>query len=167
MSRKDLLPGAGPVLNTRQALYRATRDATGGQNAVALTIGMDPDELNKRVSPNNNRPIHPEFLEEIVAATRDPRLLAALVRPAGAVAYVPVPVPATREALKGLAQVMRAKGDFVQSLHEGAADNVWLPHEVDALRYHANQVIAQLLGIVAGAELAMLEAVAQGEVAHG
>ncbi|RRV18109.1 phage regulatory CII family protein [Pseudomonas saudiphocaensis] len=167
MSRKDLLPGAGPVLNTRQALYRATRDAEGGQLRVALDIGMDPDELSKRVNPTGNRPIHPEFLEEIVSTTRDPRLLAALVRPAGAVAYVPVPVPATREALMGLAQVMRANGDFVQSLHEGAADNRWLPHEVEALRYHANQVVAQLLGIVAGAELAMLEAVAQGEVAHG
>jgi len=167
MSRKDLLPGAGPVLNVRQALYRATRDAEGGQLRVALEIGMDPDELSKRVNPTGNRPIHPEFLEEIVSTTRDLRLLAALVRPAGAVAYVPVPVPATREALKGLAQVMRANGDFVQSLHEGAADNRWLPHEVEALRYHANQVVAQLLGIVAGAELAMLEAVAQGEVAHG
>lgn len=167
MSRKDLLPGAGPVLNVRQALYRATRDAEGGQLRVALEIGMDPDELSKRVNPTGNRPIHPEFLEEIVSTTRDLRLLAALVRPAGAVAYVPVPVPATHEALKGLAQVMRANGDFVQSLHEGAADNRWLPHEVEALRYHANQVVAQLLGIVAGAELAMLEAVAQGEVAHG
>ncbi|MHB0844737.1 phage regulatory CII family protein [Stutzerimonas nitrititolerans] len=167
MSRKDLLPGAGPVLNTRQALYRATRDATGGQNAVALTIGMDPDELNKRVSPNNNRPIHPEFLEEIVAATRDPRLLAALVRPAGAVAYVPRPVPATRAALKELGKLLRLEGEFVESLHEGAADNRWLPHEVETLRYHANQVIGQVLGIVAGAELAMLEAVAEGEVTHG
>src|SRR5690606_17758354 len=132
MSRKDLLPGAGPVLTTRQALYRATRDAEGGPLPFALDIGMGPAELSKRVNPTGNRPIHPEFLEEIVATTRDPRLLAALVRPAGAVAYVPVPVPATREALKGLAQVMRAKSDFVQSLHEGAADNQWLPHEVEA-----------------------------------
>lgn len=167
MSRKDLLPGTGPVLNTRQALYRATRDATGGQNAVALTIGMDPDELNKRVSPTSNRPIHPEFLEEIVAATRDPRLLAALVRPAGAVAYVPAPVPATHAALNALGKLLRAEGDFVVSLHEGAVDNVWLPHEVEALRYHANRVIGHVLGIVAGAELAMSEARAGGEVAHG
>jgi len=38
---------------------------------------------------------------------------------------------------------------------------------VETLRYHANQVIGQVLGIVAGAELAMLEAVAEGEVTHG
>jgi len=167
MSRRDLLPGAGPVLNVRQALYRATRDAKGGQNAVALTIGMDPDELNKRVSPTNNRPLHPEFLEEIVAATRDPRLLAALVRPAGAVAYMPAPVPATRQALKALGAMLHAEGDFVVSLHKGAADNVWLPHEVEELRYHANRLVGHVLGIVAGAELAMLEQVASGEVAHG
>jgi len=167
MSRRDLLPGTGPVLNVRQALYRATRDATGGQNAVALTIGMAPDELNKRVSPNNNRPLHPEFLEEIVAATRDPRLLAALVRPAGAVAYVPRAVPATREALTSLSELLHAEGDFVASLHEGAADKVWLPHEVEELRYHANRVIGHVLGIVAGAEMAMLEHVVSGEVGHG
>lgn len=167
MSRRDLLPGAGPVLSVRQALYRATRDARGGQQAVALTIGMCADELNKRVSPSGNRPIQPEFLEEIIGATRDPRLLAALVRPAGAVAYVPAPVPATREGLNALAELLHAEGDFVESLHQGAADNVWLPHEVDALRYHANRVIGQVLGIVAGAELAMQEAVASGEVANG
>lgn len=167
MSRKDLLPGAGPVLNTRQALYRATRDAVGGQNAVALAIGVDPDELNKRVSPSSNRPIHPEFLEEVVAVTRDPRLLAALVRPAGAVAYVPTPVPATREALQALGALLQVEGEFVCSLNAGAADNCWLPHEVEALRYHANRVIGQVLGIVAGAELAMLEHVASEEVAHG
>lgn len=167
MSRRDLLPGAGPVLNTRQALYRATRDAEGGQIAVALTIGMDPDELSKRVNPAGNRPIHPEFIEEIVATTRDPRLLAALVRPAGAVAYVPQPVPATPEALRALAALLHAEGEFVASLHDGLADRAWQAHEVEALRYHANRVIGQVLGIVAGAELAMLEHVSAGEVCHG
>lgn len=155
MSRKDLLPGAGPVLTVRQALYRATRDARGGQQAVALEIGMCADELCKRVSPANNRPIHPEFLEEIVSATRDPRLLAALVRPAGAVAFVPTPMPATNQALQALAEVARAKGDFIESLTDGLADARWERHEVEALRYHAHQLVGQLLGIVAGAELAL------------
>lgn len=164
MSRKDLLPAAGPVLNTRQALYRATRDAVGGQNSVALSIGMDPDELSKRLNPTNNRPMHPELIEEIVATTRDPRLLAALVRPAGAVAFVPQPVPATRDALKALGQLLEAEGRFVGSLHDGAADNVWEHHEVETLRYHANKMIAEILGIVAGAEQAMEREL---EVVHG
>jgi hypothetical protein len=157
MSRKDLLPGAGPVLNIRQALYRATRDATGGQLAVALTIGADPDELCKRVSPTSNRPIHPEFLEEIIATTRDPRLLAALVRPAGAVAFVPQPVPATRDALLALGELLKTEGDFVGSLSAGAADGVWEAHEVERLRYHAHRLIGNILGIVGGAELAIEE----------
>ncbi len=163
MSRKDLLPGAGPVLTTRQALYRATRDAEGGQLAVALTIGMDPDELSKRVNPTGNRPIHPEFIEEIVATTRDPRLLAALVRPAGAVVFVPKPVRATPDALKALGALLQAEGEFVGSLHDGAEDNCWERHEVEALRYHANKMIGEILGIVAGAEQAMeAEAVCHG-----
>ncbi|MFG3502704.1 phage regulatory CII family protein [Pseudomonas sp. NPDC047963] len=165
MSRKDLLPAAGPVLNTRQALYRATRDAVGGQNCIALTIGIDPDELSKRLNPTNHRPIHPELIEEIVAATRDPRLLAALVRPAGAVVFVPRPVEATRSALKALGELLKAEGEFVGSLHAGAADNVWEHHEVETLRYHANKMIGEILGIVAGAEQAMEQALE--EVAHG
>lgn len=165
MSRKDLLPAAGPVLNTRQALYRATRDAIGGQNAVALTIGIDPDELSKRVNPTGSRPLHPEFLEEIVATTRDPRLLAALVRPAGAVVFMPTPVPATRDALKALGKLLQAEGEFVGSLHDGAADNRWEHHEVEALRYHANKMIGEILGIVAGAEQSMEQMLE--EVAHG
>lgn len=165
MSRKDLLPAAGPVLTTRQALYRATRDAVGGQNSVALSIGVDPDELSKRLNPSNNRPMHPELIEEIVATTRDPRLLAALVRPAGAVAFVPRAVPATRDALKALGRLLQAEGEFVGSLHDGAADDVWERHEVETLRFHANKMIGEILGIVAGAEQAMEQALE--DVAHG
>lgn len=163
MSRKDLLPAAGPVLNLRQALYRASRDFKGGQGALALSMGIDPSDLGKRLNPTDSRPIQPETIEEIVQWTRDPRLLAALVRPAGAVAFVPQPVEATREALKALGKLLQAEGEFVGSLHEGAADSVWEPHEVEALRYHANRMIGKILGIVAGAE----EAMQAREVLHG
>lgn len=157
MSRKDLLPGAGPVFNVRQGMYRATRDAYGGQTGVALTIGRDPDELNKLVSPNSTRPIQPELLEEIVAVTRDPRLLAALVRPAGALAFIPQPVPATRDALAALSALLKTESEFVGSLSEGAADGAWEAHEVERLRYQAHRLIGSVLGIVAGAEMALGE----------
>ena len=57
MSRRDLLPDAGPVLSLRQALYRASRDYRGGQNALALTMGVPADELAKRLNPNDSRPL--------------------------------------------------------------------------------------------------------------
>lgn len=160
MSRKDLLPADNVQLNVRQALYRASRDFPGGQFALALNLGISPDDLGKRVNPNDTRPIKPELIEEIVETTRDPRLLAALVRPAGAVAFVPTAVGTGDASLKSVAALLIEVSDYVNSLTDGCADDKWKAHEVAELRYHAERVIGQVLGIVAGAELAM-------EVARG
>lgn len=155
MSRRDLLPDAGPVLTLRQALYRACRDHRSGMGAVALDMGIEADALSKALNPNDPRPIRPEWIEEILTITQDSRLLAALVRPAGAVAFVPRPVSATNQALKALASTCRAKGEFVESIHSGAADGVWERHEVALLKHHAAELIGHILSIVAGAEQAM------------
>lgn len=164
MSRLDLLPAAGPVLTLSQAPYRACRDRIGGINGVALDMGVSPDALAKALNPRDPRPIRLEWLEEIIAITQDPRLLAALVRPASALAFVPQPVPATGEALASLGRLLHAEADFVGSLHRGVADNRWERHEVEELRFHANKVIGKILGIVAGAEQALEQ---NAEVAHG
>lgn len=160
MSRKDLLPAGNVQLNVRQALYRASRDYPGGQFALALTLGISPDDLGKRVNPNDTRPIRPELIEEIVEATRDPRLLNALVRPAGALAFVPAAVTAGDASLKSVAVLLAEVSAYVGSLADGSADDSWKQHEVAELRYHAERVVSQVLGIVAGAELAM-------EIEHG
>lgn len=88
MSRVDLLPGAGPVLTLRQALYRAGRDYHGGMTRLAFDMGLDVDTLQKKLNHNEERrwPT-PDELEEIVQLTASPRLLDALVRPASAVWY--------------------------------------------------------------------------------
>jgi len=155
VSRKDLLPDAGPVLALRQALYRACRDHRGGIAAVALDMGVDADALSKALNPNDQRAIRPEWIEDILTITRDPRLIAALVRPAGAIAFMPQPMRATNQALKALAATCRAKGDFVESMHAGSADGVWESHEIVQLKHHAAELIACILSIVAGAEQAM------------
>ena len=155
MSRKDLLPAGSVQLNVRQALYRASRDFPGGQFALALTLGISPDDLGKRVNPNDTRPIRPELIEEIVEATRDVRLLNALVRPAGALAFVPIAVSAGDASLKSVAVLLADVSAYVGSLADGSADDGWKRHEVAELRYHAEKVIAHVLGIVAGAELAV------------
>ncbi|WP_205342206.1 phage regulatory CII family protein [Denitrificimonas caeni] len=160
MSRKDLLPVENVQLNVRQALYRASRDYPGGQFALALTLGISADDLCKRVNPKDIRPIRPELIEEIVEATRDQRLLAALVRPAGAMAFVPTVVSTGDASLKSVAALLDEVGAYVRSLADGSADDAWKAHEVAELRYHAERLIGQVLGIVAGAELAV-------EVNHG
>ncbi len=161
MSRLDLLPGAGPVLSLRHALYRAGRDYRGGLGALAIDMHLDPatgyDALQKKLNPDEDRRWpNPDELEDIIRLTNDPRLLDALMRPGGAVWFKPVPVTATNDALKALAKLMKRQGEFVGSLHDGAADNRWQRHEVETLRHHGETVIRKILGIIAGAEQAML-----------
>jgi len=160
MSRLDLLPGAGPVLSLRHALYRAGRDHRGGIGALATDMLLDPetgyDTLQKKLNPTEERrwPT-PDELEDIIRLTNDPRLLDAVLRPAGAVWYRPTPVPATQDALKAVGELLQKEGQFVGSLHTGAADNVWQSHEVALLEHHGNEVIRAVLGIMAGARDAM------------
>ncbi|GAD62669.1 phage regulatory CII family protein [Aquipseudomonas alcaligenes] len=156
MSRTDLLPDAGPVLSLRQALYRAGRDYKGGLTALAHDLGMDLETLQKKLKLTEERrwPT-PDELEEIIGATQDPRLLDAVNRPAGVVWFKPTPVPATQDALKAVGELLQKEGEFVGSLHSGAADNVWKPHEVALLEHHGNEVIRAVLGIMAGARAAM------------
>lgn len=158
MSRIDLLPGAGPVLTLRQALYRAGRDYHGGITKLAFDMGLEVDTLQKKLHHNEDRrwPT-PDELEEIVQWTADPRLLDALVRPAGAVWYRPEPVPATHEALKAVGKLLDEAGAFVGSMHDGALDNVWELHEVLDLEKRGVDVIRQVLAIMAGARQAMEE----------
>ncbi|MFT0212854.1 phage regulatory CII family protein [Pseudomonas sp. F1_0610] len=157
MSRKNLVEGVYAPFNLRQALYRASRDFKGGQTALALTIGIDPSDLSKRLNPSDERLLKPELIEEIVAATKDQRLLNALVRPAGAVVFTPKEINASDASLNDAAKVLTAVSDYVKSLADGLADGVWQDHEVDDLRKHGERVINKVLGIIAGAEQALEE----------
>ncbi|WP_252090424.1 phage regulatory CII family protein [Pseudomonas sp. MWU13-3659] len=156
MSRIDLLPGAGPVLTLRQALYRAGRDYHGGITRLAFDMGLEVDTLQKKLHHNEERrwPT-PDELEEIVQLTADPRLLDALVRPAGVVWYRPEPVPATNDALQAVAKLLEESGQFVGSLHDGASDKIWTLAEVLDLEQRGLDVIRQVLAITAGAREAM------------
>lgn len=155
VSRRDLLPAAGPALNLRAALYRAARDFRGGINALAITLGISPDDLAKRLNPTDNRPIRPEVIEEIIEATGDARVLDAVTRPAGAIWYRPVAVEASPDALTALGKLLEMEGQFVASLAKSSADGRWEAHEVVELEAHGRELIGKLLGIMAGARAAL------------
>ena len=156
MSRIDLLPGAGPVLSLREALYRAGNDYKGGITALALDMDVKYDALQKKLKVDESRRwLNPDELEKVVSLTADPRLLDALVRPVGAVWYKPTPVPATKAALNAVGQLLHESGEFVCSMHDGIADNVWESHEVAILETRGMDVIREVLGIMAGARQAM------------
>lgn len=156
MSRIDLLPDAGPVLSLRHALYRAGRSYKGGVTALAFAMVIDNDSLQKKLKLDEERRwLTPDELEEVIRLTADPRLLDALVRPAGAVWYKPTPVPATKEALKAVGKLLHESGEFVSCMHDGVADAVWESHEVAILEKRGMDVIREVLGIMAGARQAM------------
>lgn len=156
MSRTDLLPDAGPVLSLRQALYRAGRDYKGGVTALAFEMVLDNDALQKKLKLDEERRwLSPDELEEVIRLTQSPLLLDALMRPAGAVWYRPIPVPATSAALKAVGNLLEESGEFVSSMHDGAADNKWELHEVLELESRGMDVIREVLGIMAGARQAM------------
>jgi len=91
----------------------------------------------------------------VIRLTGDPCLLDALVRPAGAVWYKPIPVPALPTTLKAVGKMLEESGQFVACMHDGAADNIWEPHEVLLLEQRGMDVIREVLGIMAGARKAM------------
>ncbi len=156
MSRHDLLPDTGPVLSLRQALYRAARDFKGGVTSLAHEMCCDYDTLQKKLQVNEERRwLNPDELEDVVRLTASSVLLDALVRPAGAAWFKPVPVPATQDALKAVGHLLEETGEFVTSMHDGAADNVWTRDEVLALEARGMDVIRAVLGIMAGARQAM------------
>ena len=156
MSRIDLLPDASPVLSLRHALYRAGRSYKGGVTALAFAMVIDNDTLQKKLKLDEERRwLTPDELEEVIRLTADPRLLDALVRPAGAVWYKPTPVPATKEALKAVGKLLNESGEFVSCMHDGVADSAWEAHEVAILEKRGMDVIREVLGIMAGARQAM------------
>lgn len=158
MSRIDTLPGAGPVLSLRQALYRAGRDYSGGITALAYDMGIDIDALQKKLKHDEERRwLSPDELEEVLQWTKSDRVLDAIGRAAGVVWYRPEPMPATHGALKAVGKLLDEAGEFVGSMHDGAADNVWEPHEVLHLEQRGVDVIRQVLAIMAGARQAMEE----------
>ncbi len=124
--------------------------------SLAHDMVLPYEDLQKKLKLDEERrwPT-PDELEDIIRLTKDPRLLDALMRPAGAVWYRPEAVNATASALKAVGDLLQREGEFVASLHKGADDNRWEPAEVADLEYHGANVIRAVLGIMAGARQAM------------
>lgn len=156
MSRTEQLPANVPVLPLRKAIYRAAHDYHGGVTALALDMVMDYDSLQKKVKHDfEQRWLDPDELEELIRLTGNPLLLDALMRPAGMVWYKPEAAAPTKTALLAVSKVLHETGLFVSSMHDGAADNIWDPREVQLLEKHGADVIRAVLGIMAGARDAM------------
>lgn len=155
MSRKDLC--RTPVRCSASAKRSIAQGAIIRRaHQAGLEMMVPYEDLQKKLKLDEERRwLNPDELEDIIRLTSDPRLLAALVRPAGAVWYRPEAVNATASALKAVGDLLQREGEFVATLHKGADDNRWEPDEVADLEYHGANVIRAVLGIMAGARQAM------------
>ncbi|MGV6473485.1 phage regulatory CII family protein [Azotobacter vinelandii] len=104
------------ILALRFSLYHACRDFPGGAAAIAAIYGRNPTTLQHKMSPT--QPSHspnPDEIEEVIAATRDPRIVDSILEAYGDAAWVDL-----RELLqsfdhdKALPGVLKAVGETLQ-----------------------------------------------------
>lgn len=155
MSISTLQQG-GPVMPLEGAIDADCRDFRGGHTAVCAILNEPYGPFQKRLSlayPEHH--LHADDLARVIELVRGPNVLRWFEQAYGVVSYTPVPVKATKGAMKALGKLLEEEGEFVVSLAGGAADGKWEPHEVAQLEEHGYALIERLLGIMAGARQAM------------
>ncbi len=147
---------SGPLVSLKAAVDADTRDAIrGGQTAVCALLNKPYGAFQKRLSlayPEHH--LNADDLACVVELVRGPAVRTWFEQVYGVVSYRPVPVPATRDAMQALGQLLAKEGEFVASLAGGAGDGVWEPHEVAKLDACGFALISNLLAIMAGARQA-------------
>lgn len=154
--RIDPLRDAGPVRTLEQAIDRDCRDMRGSLTAVCAILNEPYDAFQKRLSvsyPNHH--LHAPDVERVIELVRGDAVRQWFERVYGVVCYQPTAVPVTEAALLALGRMMEIESGFVYELAKGAGDGRWELHEVERLEKHGMALVAQLLGIMAGARQAM------------
>lgn len=77
-------------MNTKDAAYLTGRNYPGGVPALAARMGMDADELNRKLKPGHANGISLDEAEVIMALSGDHRILHAMAAELG---YVCSPMP--------------------------------------------------------------------------
>ncbi|GBL59208.1 phage regulatory CII family protein [Pseudomonas delhiensis] len=110
-----------------QALYHAANDYPGGATAIAAIDGTNATTLNHKLSlTNNTHTPNIRDLDLILDATRDPRIVEAILRPIG---WVGIDVSDLRDTdtpralLAGISEMLSREGDLTQHLSMSLDDN--------------------------------------------
>ena len=117
--------GALSILPLRQALYHACRSYPGGTAAIAAIYGRNPTTLQHKMCPTqSSHSPNPDEIEEVIATTRDPRILDSLVEAFGDAAWVDLRALLPHfEAGKTLPGVLQAVGATLQH-QSGLTDSI-------------------------------------------
>lgn len=105
------------VLPLQLSLYHAARDYPGGAAAIAAIYGRSPSSLAHKLSPTSpNNVLAPDEVEEVTAATRDPRIVDSLIEAFGDAAWADLRDVAQEVGREcdSAASVLKAIGDTLQ-----------------------------------------------------
>ncbi|WP_416311150.1 phage regulatory CII family protein [Pseudomonas sp. W03] len=115
------------LLTLPQALYHATNDYPGGATAIAAIDGTNATTLNHKLSlTNTTHTPNIRDLDLILDATRDPRIVEAILHPIG---WIGIDVSDLRETdtpralLAGISEMLSREGELTQHLSESLDDD--------------------------------------------
>lgn len=105
------------ILPLQLSLYHAARDYPGGAGAIASIYGRSASSLAHKLSPTSPKNvITPDEIEEVTAATRDPRIIDSVIEAFGDAAWTDlrdVAQEIDREC-DSAASVLKAIGETLQ-----------------------------------------------------
>ncbi len=156
MSRSNRYDNLPRIPTLAVALYMAGRDYRGGIKALALEMGVDYNQLQKRLNPDQHaHKLTPEELVQVITVTQDSRILASVGQSTGTIFAQPVDVSTKRSATVAAGKLMSLSAEFV-SLSALFLDEATKPSEADvhALEYAGHKVCEMLVGMIAGAKMA-------------
>lgn len=146
---------ARTLLTLPQALYHAARDYLGGVTAIAAIDGTNATTLNHKLSlTNKTHTPNIEDLELVLDATRDPRIVEALLHPIG---WVGIDVSDLRDTdtpellLQSIGCMLTREGELTGHLAKSLADNKLDADELAELELLAERLVQDVfkLGVVA------------------
>lgn len=154
------------VLPLNLALYHAARDYPGGGKAIAAVYGLPAPTLQHRLNPNaDTHRLTLDDLEHVLEATRDPRILdalLALVPGAHWFAYQEaVDDCSEQQLMESVAVLSTQVGNLLTRISEHRRDGVYHDHEVAELKKLKGQLIGAVQTVLVCAQRF------DGEVRHG
>ena len=147
------------ILPLRLSLYNAAVDYPhGGVAGIAALYGRKASTLQHKLSPTTitHHP-NPDDIEEVITATRDPRILDSVIEAFGDAAWVDLrgsmPNADTAAAMtcviQAVGEVLSKKSALMQGVAEGLADDSRIdPEELAACRKLIRQAQGALIALV-------------------
>lgn len=151
------------VLPLSLSLYHACRDFPGGTAAIAAIYGRNPTTLQHKMSPT--QPTHspnPDEIEEVTAATRDPRIIDSLIEAYRDAAWVDLrdvlqgfeAGQSLASILTGVGEVLRKQSGLTDEVARGLGnDNRIDCGELARCKLHIRQTMGALLALERAMEL--------------